>query len=162
MDAEILETIKLLFDEKYASIRFQAVISHDEALHYHNLIDHEPASPTFTIYSGYNASRLKKYRYKPFFVKKEFLNLGKETVKDCFGNSVPMYDLERTICDLFRNRSSFEIQDFTTAVKSYARRKDRNIPKLYEYAGLMFSGTGGMMQGTPDFEVTYYTNATVV
>lgn len=37
-----------------------AVISHDEALYYHKLIDREPLLSTFTIYSGYNFSRLKK------------------------------------------------------------------------------------------------------
>lgn len=86
-----------------------AVLSHDVALHFHTLIDREPMRPTLTIYSSYNASRLKKYGYKIFFVKKELLDIGKTEVIDFDGNSVPMYDLERTICDLVRNRSSFEI-----------------------------------------------------
>lgn len=112
----------------------QAVISHDEALYYYGLIDREPASPTFTIYSGFNVSRLKKDGYRAFFVKKELLELGKTEVTDLMGNKVPMYDLERTICDLIRNRSAFEIQDFNCALKSYARRKDKNISKLMDYA----------------------------
>ena len=112
----------------------EAVISHDEALLHYGLIDREPLKPTFTIYSGYNVSRLKKYGYKIFYIKKEYLNLGKVNVKDNFGNIVPMYNLERTICDLIRNRSYFEIQDFTTALKSYARRPDKNVSVLMEYA----------------------------
>lgn len=112
----------------------QAVISHDEALYFHGLVDREPERPTFTIYSGYNVSRLKANGYKTFYVKKELLDLGKITVKDFNGTEVNMYDLERTVCDLVRNRSSFEIQDFTSALKAYVKRKDKNLTKLFEYA----------------------------
>lgn len=114
----------------------QGVISHDVALHYYGLIDREPTSPTITIYSGYNASRLKKSGYKVYFVKKEYLNVGKVKVVDFDGNEIPMYDLERTICDMIRNRSNFEVQDFNTALKSYVRLKDKNLTQLFEYAKL--------------------------
>lgn len=115
----------------------KAVISHDAALHYYGLIDREPSTPTLTIYSGYNTSRLKAAGYKVFFVKKEYLDVGKVEVIDFDGNTIPMYDLERTMCDLVRNRSSFEIQDFNTALKSYARKKEKNLTKLFEYAKLL-------------------------
>lgn len=113
-----------------------AVMSHDVALYHYGLIDREPLSPTLTIYSGYNTTRLKKAGYKVYFVNKQLLNIGKIDVVDLSGNTIPMYDLERTICDLFRNRSSFEIQDFNTAIKTYVRRKDKNITRLFEYAKL--------------------------
>ncbi len=112
----------------------KAVISHDAALHYYGLIDREPAVPTLTIYSGYNTSRLKAAGYKVFFVKKECLDIGKVEVTDFDGNIIPMYDLERTMCDLVRNRNSFEIQDFNAALKAYARKKEKNLTKLFEYA----------------------------
>lgn len=114
-----------------------AVISHDAALHYYGLIDREPLSTTLTIYSGYNATRLKNAGYKVFFIKKQYLDIGKTNVVDLYGNTIPMYDLERTMCDLVRNRNSFEIQDFNTAIKAYARRKDKNLTKLFEYAKLL-------------------------
>ena len=57
-------------------------------------------------------------------------------VIDFYGNEINMYDLERTICDLVRNRNDFEIQDFNNALKSYVKRKDKNITKLFEYATL--------------------------
>lgn len=112
----------------------KAVISHDVALHYYGLVDREPAVTTLTIYSGYNTSRLKAAGYKVFFVKKEYLELGKMEVIDLDGNAIPMYDLERTMCDLVRNRNSFELQDFNTALKTYARKKGKNLTKLFEYA----------------------------
>ena len=87
--------------------------------------------PTLTIYSGYNANRLKKYGYKIFFVKKELLDIGKTEVIDFDGNSVPMYGLERTIYDLVRNRSSFEIQDFNSALKNiFQKSKQKPNPTI--------------------------------
>ena len=71
-----------------------AVVSHDVALHYYGLIDREPSVPTITIYSGYNTTRLKASGYKVFFVKREYLNIGKEDVVDFDGNIIPMYDVE--------------------------------------------------------------------
>ena len=112
----------------------KGVISHDEALYYYRLVDREPLSRTITVYSGFNASRLIKSGYTVYYVNKDLLNVGKVNVIDNFGNEIPMYDLERTIIDLIRNRSKFEIQDFTTALKTYAKRPDKNLSKLYEYA----------------------------
>lgn len=115
----------------------QLVFSHDEAFYYYNLSDRVPLVHTFTIYSGYNTHRLReKGNYKIYNVKKELLNIGKVLVKDNFGNVIPMYNLERTICDLIRSRNSIEIQDFTTVLKNYVKRNDKNLNLLMEYAKL--------------------------
>lgn len=112
----------------------KGVISHDEALYYYGLIDREPIAHTITVYSGYNAVKLKQAGHKIYYVNKELLELGKQNVIDNFGNEIPMYNLERTIVDLVRNRSKFEIQDFTTALKAYAGRLDKDLARLAEYA----------------------------
>lgn len=114
----------------------QAVFSHDEALFYHNLTDREPMEQTITIYSGYNAKRLKESGVKVFTVKKELLSVGQIEYQNSFGHKIPIYDLERTICDLVRNRSGFEFQDFQTAIKTYAQRPDKDLNKLMTYAPL--------------------------
>ena len=82
------------------------VFPHYEAFYYYGLTDREPLVHTLTIYSGYNVHRLKEDGYKVYTVKKELLDVGKRTVKSNQGNEIPMYDLERTICDLVRSRSS--------------------------------------------------------
>ena len=53
-----------------------------------------------------------------------------------FGHTVPVYDMERTICDLIRSRSRIEIQVFQSALKQYARRKDKNLRALMQYAAM--------------------------
>lgn len=114
-----------------------AVFSHDEAFYYHDLVDREPMCHTITVYSGFNAHRLKaSCNVKVYSVKKELLEVGKTTVTDNLGNEIPMYDLERSICDAFRSRNSIEAQDFNSILKSYVKRTDKNLNLLMEYAKL--------------------------
>lgn len=114
----------------------QGVFSHDEAFYYYGLTDREPLTHTLTMYSGYNAHRLTADGIKVYTVKKELLDLGKTTVTDHLGNDIPMYDLERTVCDLIRSRNSIEVQDFNSVLKAYVSRKDKNLNRLMEYAKL--------------------------
>lgn len=111
-----------------------AVFSHDEALYHYSLIDREPEARTVTVYTGYGTSRLVKDGIRVYTVKKELLELGKTTVTTSFGHQIPMYDRERTICDLVRNRSRFEIQDYQTALKSFVSKKDKDLNRLMQYA----------------------------
>ena len=89
-----------LEDETYIlSLRCpKGVISHDDALYYYGLVDREPFIHSITIYSGYNPTTLTNSGYKVYTVKKDLLDLGKITVTNQFGHSIPMYDLERTVC----------------------------------------------------------------
>jgi len=114
-----------------------AVFSHDEAFYYHDLTDREPFVHTLTIYSGYNTHRLiADGSCKVYTVKRELLDVGKIIVKDNDGNMIPMYNLERTICDLMRSRSSIEAQDFNSVLKTYVSRRDKDLNRLMEYAKL--------------------------
>lgn len=115
----------------------QAVFSHDEAFYYHGLTDREPLIHTLTMYSGYNAHRLvANGNCKVYTVKKDLLAIGKTMVSNNCGNQVPMYNLERTICDLVRSRNSLEKQEFISVLKTYALRRDKNLNRLMKYAAL--------------------------
>ena len=111
-----------------------AVFSHEEALYYHNLTDREPIRHTLTIYTGYNTKRLVDSGCKVYTVKKDLLDVGKVIVKNNYGNDIPVYDVERTVCDIVRSRRNIEIQEFNTALKAYAQRKDKDLNKLMSYA----------------------------
>lgn len=125
-------------DENYIlSLRCpQGILSHDEALYYHGLTDREPLQKTITIYTGYGTSRMVADGIKVFTVKKELLDIGKEIVKTSYGHDIPLYNRERTICDLIRSKNRFEIQDFQTALKTYIMGKNKNLNRLMEYAKL--------------------------
>lgn len=125
-------------DENYIlSLRCpNAVFSHDEALYHYGLIDHEPQRRTITVYTGYGTARLLKDNIGVYTVKKELLDVGTTTVLTALGHTIPMYDQERTICDLVRSRSRFEIQDYQTALKTYVAKKDKDLNRLMQYAKL--------------------------
>lgn len=119
------------------SIKYpQAVFSHDEALYFHGLIDREPNCHTITIYSGYGVSKLNQSGVKVFTVSKKLLEVGREYIKTDTEIQIPIYNLERTICDLIRSRKKIEIQDFKTALKTYIQRNDKDLNRLMEYAKL--------------------------
>jgi predicted transcriptional regulator of viral defense system len=113
-----------------------AVFSHEEALYYHRLTDREPLVHTLTIYTGYNTKRLTESGCRVFTVKRDLLDIGKIMITDNYGNTIPMYDLERTICDIVRSRSRIEAQDFNSALKDYVRRNDKDLNRLMKYAEL--------------------------
>lgn len=55
-------------------------------------------------------------------------------MKSPYGNNVFCYDIERTICDIIRDKSKIERYQFTDAMKRYANLKVKDISKLYKYA----------------------------
>lgn len=114
----------------------QAVFSHETALFFHDLTDREPLKYSITVKTGYNPSRLQEDGFQVYTVKKDLHSLGITTMQTIFGHFVPVYDMERTICDLLRNRRNIEIQVFQDALKQYARRKDKNLRMLMKYASM--------------------------
>ena len=114
----------------------QAVFSHETALFFHDLTDREPLKYSITVKTGYNPSRLREDGVQVYTVKKELHGAGVTTAKTPFGHAVPVYDMERTVCDLLRSRSHMEIQVLQDALKQYARRKDKNPRTLMQYAAM--------------------------
>lgn len=112
----------------------QIIYSHDTALFFHDLTDRNPSKYTVTVKTGYNPSKLKSEGIQVYTIKKEMHDLGRIMMKTSFGYEVPVYDMERTICDLIRNRSSIEIQTIQDALRHYVKKKDKNIGILTQYS----------------------------
>lgn len=118
-------------------LRFeQVVFSHETALFCHDLTDREPTEYAVTVKTGYNPTKLKAEGVRVFTIKARLHDVGLTTAGTPFGHTVPVYDMERTICDVLRSRSSMEVQTFQEALKAYARRKDKNLRALMHYAGM--------------------------
>ena len=114
----------------------QAVFSHESALFFHDLTDREPSPYAITVRRGYSTTRLKAEGLSVYTIKPDLFDVGVSSGQTPFGHTVPVYDMERTICDLLRSRSRIEIQTFQGALKAYARRKDKNLRALMQYAGM--------------------------
>lgn len=125
-----------LADKMYiAQLRRPKIIySHETALFLNNLTDRDPINYTVTVPTGYNASRLRDDGFTVFTIKREFHENGATKLMTMFGNSVTVYDLERTICDCLRNRNQLDIAIVTDAIKRYARGKDKNLNALMQMA----------------------------
>lgn len=114
----------------------QAVFSHESALFFHDLTDRESSPCAITVRRGYSTTRLKAEGLLVYTIKPELYEVGLTTGQTLFGHTVPIYDMERTICDLLRSRNSMEMQTFQGALKMYARRKDKDLRTLMRYAGM--------------------------
>ena len=111
-----------------------AIFSHETALYLHGLTDREPFAPSVTVKTGYNPSHLTKDGVKVYTVKSDLHEIGKATLNTPFGHVVSAYDMERTVCDVLRSRSSLEVQTVQDALKQYVKRNDKNLYRLTDYA----------------------------
>ncbi len=113
------------------------IFSHETALYIHNLSDREPFSPVVTVGRGYNAKHLKDNGVVVHTVRQEWLELGLTKEQTFTGNTVRIYNKERCICDIIKNKKRTDIQVLQTALKSYFSDSEKNIHTLMEYANIM-------------------------
>lgn len=113
-----------------------AIYSYLSALYLHQLTDVIPNKLEVTLYRGYNPHRMGENIIK-HFVTKELYELGVVDCKTMYGNIVSVYDLERTICDLVKNRKSIDSELFSKTLNRYIRTSNKDLSKLYRYAQKM-------------------------
>ena len=113
------------------------IFSHESALYIHNLSDREPFSPVITVGRGYNAKHLKDKSVVVHTVRPEWLELGLTQGQTFTGNTVRIYDKERCICDIIKNKNNMDIQVFQTALTTYFSDSEKNIHNLMKYADIM-------------------------
>ena len=68
-----------------------------------------------------------------YYWKKEYLNIGVTEMKIC-GYQVKITDVERSVCDAVKYRNKIGLDVCSEIINEYLKRKDRNIPRLCEYA----------------------------
>lgn len=57
-----------------------------------------------------------------------------ETEGEIDFHKVRIYDRDRTICDVLRNRNKMDKEIFNKAIQGYVKDLKKNIPNLMEYA----------------------------
>ena len=123
-------------DEYYQIISMseRAVFSMNTALYLHNLSDRTPLIFDITVPYYYGGSLRKNKKVNLYFVKNSILNLGKIEITSPFGMKIKVYDKERTICDIVKNRNDMDMEIFSKAIKNYTKSSDKNLNKLMKYA----------------------------
>lgn len=114
----------------------KGVFSHETAAYLHGLSTRMPLVYVMTVKIGDNVSRVKAARDNIVFKysKKEYYDIGKIIITSPFGRKISVYDKEKTILDLIKDKGRLDIQIFSEAMKSYFRSKDKNLLKLSKYA----------------------------
>lgn len=115
----------------------RGVFSNETALFLYDLTDRTPNRYCMTFPSSYNLTRPKEENIRCMQAKEPLYNMGITEIKTPAGNTIQSYCMERTLCDILRPHSKTDIQIVTEAFRRYAKRLDRNIPKLSEYAKIL-------------------------
>ena len=121
-----------LFSMQYRFLK--GIFSHETALYLHGMTDRTPSRFTMTYPFGYNTGSVKKQGIIAKLSTEETYELGIITMLSPSGNTVKIYDIERTLCDIVKVRHRADIQVINQAMKVYASSKNKDIAKLMNYA----------------------------
>jgi hypothetical protein len=110
------------------------VFSHETALYLLDFAEREPTQYAVTLKAGTSSTGLAKQGVKAYKVKSELFDEGIAEAQSPSGHKLRVYNIERTICDLFRSRKNIEFQSLQSAIKEYVRQREKNIPLLLRYA----------------------------
>lgn len=107
------------------------IYSHNTALYFYNLTDRTPLKLDMTFPSNI---RIKNDIIRSHYIKDENYLLGLTNMELKDGTSIKIYNLERTICDIIRDKNKIDPQIFNTAMKGYSKINNKNFHLLSKYA----------------------------
>ena len=121
----------------YFSYRIpKGIFSHETSAYLQGLSTRMPLIYVMTVKIGDNVSRVKSARDNIIFkyVKKDYYEIGKINIISPFGRKISVYDKERTILDIIKDKDRIDSQVFSEVIKSYFASKEKNLLKLSKYA----------------------------
>jgi len=114
-----------------------AIFSYGTALYLLGLSDRTPHVYDITIPRGKNITILKRDNpnLRCHYLSRKFYEIGITQMCSPQGAEVKLYDKERCICDLIRNKERMDMQLYSQAIKDYFKTKPNNR-KLLKYGKL--------------------------
>jgi predicted transcriptional regulator of viral defense system len=119
-----------IMQKKYPNL----IYSHETALFFHEISDRTPFEYSVTVPSGYKVVDTINERFNIYYIKRDLHLMGVTELETTLGNTIRIYNLERTICDLLRSRNRIDIQIFSDALKRVVKKKHLDYVLLSEYA----------------------------
>lgn len=111
-----------------------AIFSYNTAMYLFRAGERTPDKIEVTVYSGYNVQRFPK-NMKVHYVKKDLLNLGVVIVNSPSGFKVKVYNMERTICDILKDRNTGVDKEQTNKfIRNMIVHNQVDLNKIWEYA----------------------------
>lgn len=129
-----LYALKTEFDDIffYSQINNKYMIySNETALYLHDLCDRFPNPLSVTTKTGYH---LRNNALKKYYVDEDVLFVGVMEMVSPQGNIIYVYDKERTICDLVKNKNRIELQSYGQGLQTYFMTGKPKLRKLLKYA----------------------------
>ncbi len=138
IDRGIYVTKDFKYDEYYLfQLKYpKTIFSCNTALYFYEMTERTPIKMDVTIYREYNPYRFKDV-VNVYKVSKELYNLGVIEIKSPQGMKVRTYNLERTVCDIIKDKGSLDIEIRNKAIKKAIKSKRFSASKMFEYAKKM-------------------------
>lgn len=108
--------------------------SHATSLYLHDMSDRIPLIYDITVPYNYSGNLSNNANVSLRYVKDDIFDFGMIDIKTINGLTVKCYDLERTLCDIIKDKNRIDKEIYSKALKEYARDKDKNILNLVKYA----------------------------
>ena len=119
-----------------SNISLKTIFSYNTALYLYEMTERTPINIDVTTYREYNPHRFKEFANVHKVIKEHF-DLGVTYKKTPLGAKVRVYNLERTVCDIIKDKESIDIEIRNKAIKNCIKSKEFNASKMFEYAKKM-------------------------
>ncbi len=126
IDNNLIEDEFYILQQKFSNI----VFSYNTACYLLNLSDRAPYKIDVTTLTHNNISEDLEIHY----VSKDKFNIGIIEIKSPYGNPIKVYNEERCICDLLKNKNEVDIELYNKIIKNYFKQAKRDLKTLEEYA----------------------------
>lgn len=108
-----------------------AIFTMDSAFFYHGLTDVIPSS--YCLATPRSARPIADNRVKQFYHRKDIFSIGKTFTRQN-SVSIPIYDCERMLIELIRNKNKLPFDFYKEIIENYRRRINRmDIENLQNY-----------------------------
>lgn len=123
---------KLIEDEFYIlQKRFNNIIySYNTACYLLGLSDRAPYKLEVTTINHNNINEDIDIHY----ICKEKFEIGIIEIKSPYSNPIKVYNEERCICDLLKNKKAVDIELYNKIIKEYFKRKNKKLDLLEKYS----------------------------
>ena len=111
------------------------IFSHFTSLEIQGLYKNIDTKTQISVPQSYNAKKFTK-NYKVFYNNKKNYKQGLIEYK-YKGNLLKVYDLERTVCDIIKDRNRFDELEYYRFINFYFSIEHLNYKKLLEYSTLL-------------------------
>ena len=113
-----------------------AIFSFNTALFFLNKTEVTPSIIDITIPNDYNVKSINSSQIRVHYTSRKNINLGVIEIISPFGNKIKSYNLERTICDIVKNKNKcgLDIEQRNKIIRESFINGNINVTTIIQYA----------------------------